>query len=156
MQQVGITWTLTARKEVILSAGAFQSPQFLMVSGIGPSATLKSLGIKVISDLASVGQNMWDHVMFGSVYRVDVATSSRLTNDVAWAAESLVNCASGTGPLTASGFGVIGWEKLPDAVRANLTSATQTALEAFPSDWPEVEYLALDSVLGYWHNALIK
>ena len=58
VQQVGITWTLNARKEVIISAGTFQSLQFLIVSGIGPSATLKSLGIKVISDLASVGQNM--------------------------------------------------------------------------------------------------
>ena len=125
VQQVGIMWTLTAREEAILSAGAFQSPQFLMVSGILPSTTLKSLGIKVISDLESVSQNMWDHVMFGSVYRVNVATSPHLTNDVAWAAESLVNYASGTGPLTAGGFG---------AVRANLTSATQTGLEAFPSD----------------------
>ena len=55
-----------------------------MVSGIELSTTLKSLGIKVISDLASVGQN----VMFGSIYHVNVATSPRLTNDVAWAAES--------------------------------------------------------------------
>ena len=51
---MGITWTLNARKKSFSP----QSPQFLMVSGIGPSGTLKSPGIKVISDLASVGQNI--------------------------------------------------------------------------------------------------
>lgn len=65
VETLGISYTLTARKEVIVSAGAFQSPQLLMVSGIGPSSTLQSLGISVIKDLPGVGQNMWDHVMFG-------------------------------------------------------------------------------------------
>lgn len=60
-----LNFTLTARKEVIVSAGTFQSPQLLMVSGIGPQATLKQYGIQVLSDLAGVGQNMIDHVLFG-------------------------------------------------------------------------------------------
>jgi choline dehydrogenase len=54
-----------ARREVILSAGAFQSPQLLMVSGIGPPATLSSLGIPLVSALSGVGQNMWDHIILG-------------------------------------------------------------------------------------------
>jgi len=44
-------FNLNARKEVILSAGTFQSPQLLMVSGIGPAATLQKFGIPVISNL---------------------------------------------------------------------------------------------------------
>lgn len=50
------SFTLMARKEVILSAGTFHSPQMLMVSGIGPKATLEALGIPVIVDNPNVGQ----------------------------------------------------------------------------------------------------
>ena len=58
----GHEYTLSARREVVVSAGAFQSPQLLMVSGVGPAKTLKKFGIKVVSDIRAVGQNMWDHV----------------------------------------------------------------------------------------------
>lgn len=55
---------LTARREVILSAGAFQSPQLLMLSGIGPGAALQRHGIAVVHDLPGVGQNLQDHLDF--------------------------------------------------------------------------------------------
>lgn len=55
----GVQYSLLANKEVILSAGAHRSPQLLLVSGIGPQATLDGLGIPVLSNLAGVGQNMW-------------------------------------------------------------------------------------------------
>ncbi len=54
--------TLTANKEVILSAGAFGSPHLLMLSGIGPKAHLDSLGIPVVADRSNVGQNLQDHL----------------------------------------------------------------------------------------------
>jgi len=53
------TLTLSARKEVIVSAGSLQSPQLLMVSGIGPKATLQQYDIPIIADRPGVGQNMW-------------------------------------------------------------------------------------------------
>lgn len=71
VETLGIPYKLTARKEVIVSAGAFQSPQLLMVSGVGPRDTLEGLNIPVISELPGVGQNMWDHVMFGSTHEVN-------------------------------------------------------------------------------------
>ncbi len=49
-------FTIKASKEVIVSAGAFQSPQLLMVSGIGPKATLEQFGISVIAENPNVGQ----------------------------------------------------------------------------------------------------
>ncbi|XP_069680293.1 glucose dehydrogenase [FAD, quinone]-like [Periplaneta americana] len=55
-----ITGIVYARKEVILSAGAFNSPQLLMLSGVGPNETLQRLGIPVIQDL-KVGYNLQDH-----------------------------------------------------------------------------------------------
>lgn len=75
---LGYEYVLTARKEVILSAGTFQSPQLLMVSGIGPQAILDQFKIPVVSRLEGVGQNMWDHILFGPSYRVNVQTASAL------------------------------------------------------------------------------
>uniref|UniRef100_A0A2A4K3J0 Glucose-methanol-choline oxidoreductase N-terminal domain-containing protein n=1 Tax=Heliothis virescens TaxID=7102 RepID=A0A2A4K3J0_HELVI len=56
---------IKASKEVILSAGAIQSPQLLMLSGIGDAEHLKELGIYPIVNLPGVGQNLQDHVAMG-------------------------------------------------------------------------------------------
>ncbi|MCB1738773.1 MAG: GMC family oxidoreductase N-terminal domain-containing protein [Gammaproteobacteria bacterium] len=50
-----------ARKEVILSGGAINSPQLLQLSGIGPGALLQSLGVPLVHELAGVGENLRDH-----------------------------------------------------------------------------------------------
>jgi choline dehydrogenase len=68
-----------ARKEVIVSAGALQSPQLLLVSGVGPAETLKKFGIPVIADRPGVGKNLQDHVFFGVAHRVNVQTATRLS-----------------------------------------------------------------------------
>jgi choline dehydrogenase len=54
LQTLGLSYNITARKEVIVSSGTFQSPQLLMVSGVGPAAALEELGIDVISDLTGM------------------------------------------------------------------------------------------------------
>lgn len=53
---------LLARREVILSAGAFGSPQILLASGVGPGAELKAAGIPVKHELPGVGKNLQDHL----------------------------------------------------------------------------------------------
>ena len=60
--QGGTRERVFARKEVILSAGALQSPQILMLSGIGPAQELAAHGIPVIKDMPGVGGNFQDHV----------------------------------------------------------------------------------------------
>ncbi|BDB22850.1 GMC family oxidoreductase [Cupriavidus sp. TA19] len=53
---------LRARRDVIVCAGSFGSPQLLMVSGVGPAAQLRELGIDVVHDLPGVGANLQDHL----------------------------------------------------------------------------------------------
>jgi choline dehydrogenase-like flavoprotein len=55
---------VTARREVILSAGAFGSPQLLLLSGIGPAAELSRHGIPIVHELPGVGANLQDHLDF--------------------------------------------------------------------------------------------
>lgn len=58
---------MRANREVIVSAGAIQSPQLLMVSGIGPKEHLRELNISVVHDAAGVGSNLQDHVAIGGM-----------------------------------------------------------------------------------------
>lgn len=63
-----------AAREVILSAGAINSPQLLQLSGVGPADLLKSKGIDVVSHSAGVGQNLQDHLGIDFLYRSKVPT----------------------------------------------------------------------------------
>ena len=58
----GLVSQIRATREVIVSAGAFNSPQLLMLSGIGPADHLKAMGIKPLVDLQGVGENLQDHL----------------------------------------------------------------------------------------------
>jgi len=58
----GVTRSLDARREVLLAAGALQSPQLLMLSGVGPGAQLQAHQIPVLHDLPGVGRHLHDHV----------------------------------------------------------------------------------------------
>ncbi len=60
--------TITARREVILAAGAIGSPHILQLSGIGPGAVLAGAGVPVRYDLAGVGENLQDHLQVRFVY----------------------------------------------------------------------------------------
>ena len=69
VQHQGQSKVVLAGREVILSAGAVNSPQILQLSGIGPAALLKSHGIKVVVD-APVGENLQDHLQIRAVFKV--------------------------------------------------------------------------------------
>lgn len=61
--------TIEARREVILSAGAFGSPQLLLLSGIGPKDKLDPHGIEQVADIPGVGENLQDHIDYVISYR---------------------------------------------------------------------------------------
>ncbi|WP_250526416.1 GMC family oxidoreductase N-terminal domain-containing protein [Caballeronia sp. GAWG2-1] len=66
-----VDYIARARCEVILSAGAVNSPQILELSGIGNGARLQRLGIDVVRDLRGVGENLQDHLQLRMAYRVN-------------------------------------------------------------------------------------
>ncbi|CAE6351120.1 unnamed protein product [Rhizoctonia solani] len=69
------SYTVKAKKEVILSAGAFQSPHLLELSGIGNSTILQSNGVKPLIDLPGVGENYQDHVLVTTTYELKPGSS---------------------------------------------------------------------------------
>lgn len=77
-----------AEREVILAAGAVNSPQLLLLSGIGPAGELKKPGIRVIHDLPGVGRNLQDHPMVSVGYLctkpVSLASAESIANFVYW------------------------------------------------------------------------
>lgn len=124
VQAAGGITRLMAKKEVILSAGAvgvgeerrcsnantlqFQSPQLLMVSGIGPLSTLGKFKIPVVAIREGVGQNMWDQPSLSVIQQVNVETQSGLTNPSAAAKAAAEYIANRTGILTSNGADYIG------------------------------------------------
>ncbi|CAE6433231.1 unnamed protein product [Rhizoctonia solani] len=81
-------YSVEAKKEVILSAGAFQTPQLLELSGIGNSTILRQNGIKPLIDLPGVGENLQDHLLVPSTYELKsgITTLDILRNNATYAA----------------------------------------------------------------------
>ena len=111
-----------------------------MISGIGPSATLQEHGIKTLKDLPGVGQNLWDQPFFGTTFQVNLNSS---VSNALQVSEYHQN--PPIGPLTMPGNPSVGWDILPNT---SLSPSTREALSQFPSDWPQIEWLAVSIGLG--------
>lgn len=97
----GIAQVIKARREVILSAGAINSPQLLHLSGIGDPAHLERIGVAVRHALPGVGQNLSDHYVVRLVARLrDVVTLNQLSRFPRLATELVKFVTTGTGALT--------------------------------------------------------
>lgn len=108
--QNGETKQAYADQEVILSAGAVQSPQILQLSGIGPAGRLMRLGIRVRHDAPEVGENLQDHLQMRTIIELDGAQDSlndHVRNPVKLAQMGLDWLVSSKGPLTV-GAGQVG------------------------------------------------
>ena len=115
-----------ARHEVLLCAGAIQSPQLLMVSGIGPALELRQHGIAVALDLPGVGQNLQDHLQVRPSFRCEgVETLNDIANS-RWrsAREFLRYVTARTGSLTTGVYRAGAFFSLDDPAHA---------------DWPNIQ-----------------
>ena len=121
----GKIYVIQATKEIILSAGSVNSPQLLMLSGVGPAEHLNQLGIPVIANLR-VGDNLQDHISLGGmVFQIEKPYSlidSRFMNLPSFANYTLHN----SGPLTSlGGCEGLAWIKTKYADQKD--------------DWPDIE-----------------
>lgn len=98
----GHTMRAHARKELVLSAGAYGTPQLLELSGIGRRDVLTAQGVPVVHELAGVGENLSEHVYTALSYRARAGTgwNARLGSPIRAAVEGVKYLATGAGPLT--------------------------------------------------------
>jgi choline dehydrogenase-like flavoprotein len=113
---VATLYTLNATTEVIVSAGAANSPAILMHSGIGDASALGKIGISPIVDNAYVGKNVQDHALITNVYSVNdsFVTLDVIAENAAFNTQSLSQWQSThTGPLTLNACSQLGWFRNP-------------------------------------------
>lgn len=123
-----------ARKEVILSAGTFNTPQLLQLSGIGPAAELQRIGVPLVADLAGVGQNMYDHMShFGPTFTVN--TTGQSLHVEYFGPREMAQLLQGHGILTSiGGVEALNFVKTPNSQE--------------PADLPDVELIFVPGSLA--------
>jgi choline dehydrogenase-like flavoprotein len=98
-ERSGEPYEALAEREVILSAGAYNSPQLLMLSGVGPAEHLTTREIEVVADVPGVGQNLQDHINSGVIYTTEEPVSLLLGMEPE---HQLAFEQEGRGPLTSN------------------------------------------------------
>ncbi|KAF7373925.1 Oxygen-dependent choline dehydrogenase [Mycena sanguinolenta] len=143
---VSVKHTVTAAKEVVLSAGAVGTPAILLHSGIGDTKVLEGLGIKSTLNLPDVGQNLSEHTLSAISWEVNSTnTFEAFTRDPAGreAAEKEWR-ESKTGPLSTPPCTQIGFLRLPESLSILATTADPAA----GPNTPHMELLFLNGFLG--------
>ncbi|XP_014258608.1 glucose dehydrogenase [FAD, quinone]-like [Cimex lectularius] len=135
----GEAMTVRAKNEVIMSAGSLNTPQILMLSGVGPSDHLASLGIPLVLDVPGIGSNLHDHLGTPVIFRVNESVS--MTRDYYMSIDSILAYArNGQGPLSS-----------PNGIEA-LAFLNSTFYDA-SLDYPDIE-IHLTSAYPNFENNL--
>ena len=94
-------YSVLAQREIILSAGAVQSPQLLQLSGIGEARCLQQFGIPVVQDLPEVGRNLQDHLQVRLIHLTTHpgTTNSQMRNPWSWLCMGIGYVLSRSGPM---------------------------------------------------------
>ena len=141
VSRAGESVCATARTEVILSAGAINTPQILQLSGIGPADLLKTHGIEVKLDQPYVGQNLQDHLQIRAVFKLNGAkTLNSLANSMFGKAKiGLEYLFKRSGPMSMAPSQLGAFTRSdPSRSHANLQYHVQPlSLEAFGEDLHE-------------------
>lgn len=128
--------TVSATREVIISAGAIHSPQLLMLSGIGPAEVLSTHGIPNLVDLPGVGNNLQDHAQVWCNYpyynNTFPAPTDLITNDTFLEQAQAAYWANRTGPWTTGWIDGVAFPSLP-AITDNILTTLHSALSQHPS-----------------------
>uniref|UniRef100_A0A182RGH6 Glucose-methanol-choline oxidoreductase N-terminal domain-containing protein n=1 Tax=Anopheles funestus TaxID=62324 RepID=A0A182RGH6_ANOFN len=128
--------TVRARKEVILSAGAFETPKLLMNSGIGPAADLRRHGIRVVQDLP-VGRRVYEHGgVFGPVFIMRNGSPSEqnlLSLEQVLTVDEILRFRNGTGPLTSNSIESLLYVKTPFAADPDPEMPDVEVMQSFVS-----------------------
>ncbi|KAJ8112865.1 hypothetical protein OPT61_g4872 [Boeremia exigua] len=118
-----------ARKEVVLSAGSFQTPGLLELSGIGNATLLKSLGIPVVKNIPAVGENLSDHIRIQSSYQLKSSYPSfDVLKNATRAAIELAAYNAGQVSLydyTASGYAYFPWDLVSNETATRFRTLVQ-------------------------------
>ena len=147
--------TLRAEREMLLCGGAINSPQLLMLSGIGPAAALQAQGLQVRVDLPGVGQGLQDHLLVRVEHRaLGGVTLDRLrrVDLAAWALFKAM--VWGTGPATSFPLEVGGlYKSSPDLAQPDLQSHFLPALSSAALRLPYFsKVLPQDRGAGFFAN----
>lgn len=143
---------IMARVEVILAAGAFQSPKLLELSGVGNSSLLESHGISVIINNPNVGENLQDHLMTGISYEVKegVFTGDALMRQEPEAIQGAMQLYTEhkVGPFCAGGIGSHAFMPMVDFLTDDGKKELQLLLEKrSPNAKEEVQYELIRSII---------
>ncbi|MGE0387538.1 MAG: GMC family oxidoreductase [Gammaproteobacteria bacterium] len=115
-QHAGAMREAGARREVIVSAGALQSPGLLMRSGVGPAAHLKDLGIEVVVASEGVGRNLQEHAGVSISKHTNISTYNSEMDPIRGLGHVLRYLVAKTGPLASAAVQGMGWFKTDPAL----------------------------------------
>lgn len=117
IRALGPRFRIAAKREIIVSAGSVNTPQLLMLSGIGDKTALSAQGITTIANLPDVGQNLSDHPMLPNQFFVNSTDTFEAIEQNGTFANQLSElwATTLTGPLTNTLANHLGWFRLPSS-----------------------------------------